>query len=47
MDLEGVYDERFPNKKWLGFTHFKKCFGGKEKEYPGTYTRTRFPFKKK
>jgi len=35
MDLEGVYDERFPNKKWLGFTHFKKGFGGHKKEYPG------------
>ena len=45
MDLEGIYDERFPNKKWLGFTHFKKSFGGNKKEYPGAYIKTRFPFK--
>lgn len=43
FDFEGVYDERFPNKSWLGFTHFKKSFGGKEIEYPGTYVKTRFP----
>lgn len=35
FDFEGIYDERFPNKSWLGFTHFKKSFGGKEMNYPG------------
>jgi len=34
FDLEGIYDERFPNKSWLGFTHFKKEFGGKQVEFP-------------
>jgi len=40
FDFEGIYDERFPNKSWLGFSHFKKSFGGKEIEYPGCYTKT-------
>lgn len=43
FDFEGIYDERFPNKKWLGFTHFKKSFGGYEVEYPGTFVKNRFP----
>jgi len=35
FDFEGVYDERFPeNKSWLGFTHFKEGFRGKEILYP-------------
>lgn len=42
FDFEGIYDARFPNKKWLGFTHFKKSFGGVEVEYPGAYSRTYF-----
>lgn len=41
FDFEGIYDERFPNKSWLGFTHFKKQFGGKEVLYPGCYGRFR------
>jgi hypothetical protein len=43
FDFEGIYDERFPNKSWLGFTHFKKSFGGKEIEYPGCYTKFQLP----
>lgn len=43
LDLEGIYDSRFPNKSWLGFTHFKKSFGGTEVSYPGCYTKFRFP----
>ncbi|MBI4999499.1 peptidoglycan bridge formation glycyltransferase FemA/FemB family protein [Candidatus Gottesmanbacteria bacterium] len=39
FDFEGIYDERFPNKSWLGFTHFKKGFGGKEVEYPGAFIK--------
>lgn len=39
FDFEGIYDERFPNKKWKGFTHFKKSFGGYVVEYPGAYTK--------
>jgi lipid II:glycine glycyltransferase (peptidoglycan interpeptide bridge formation enzyme) len=43
FDFEGIYDERFPNKNWKGFTHFKKSFGGIEVEYPGTFARVRLP----
>jgi lipid II:glycine glycyltransferase (peptidoglycan interpeptide bridge formation enzyme) len=43
FDFEGIYDSRFPNKSWLGFTHFKKSFGGIEVLYPGCYTKFRFP----
>jgi len=39
FDFEGIYDERFPIKSWLGFTKFKKSFGGNEIEYPGCYTK--------
>ena len=41
-DFEGIYDERHPNKDWLGFSHFKKSFGGQEIEFPGS-TNTYFP----
>lgn len=44
FDFEGIYDERFPNKSWLGFTHFKKSFGGTEILYPGCYIKFRTPF---
>jgi lipid II:glycine glycyltransferase (peptidoglycan interpeptide bridge formation enzyme) len=37
-DFEGIYDERFPNKDWLGFSHFKKSFGGQEIQFPGATT---------
>jgi lipid II:glycine glycyltransferase (peptidoglycan interpeptide bridge formation enzyme) len=43
FDFEGIYDERFPNKSWLGFTHFKRSFGGQVVLYPGCYTRLRLP----
>jgi lipid II:glycine glycyltransferase (peptidoglycan interpeptide bridge formation enzyme) len=39
FDFEGIYDERFPRKEWLGFTHFKKSFGGKEITYPGAFVK--------
>lgn len=38
-DWEGIYDQRWPNKGWKGFTHFKKSFGGYEVEFPGSFTR--------
>ncbi len=37
FDFEGIYDERFPDPSWQGFTHFKKSFGGHEVIYPGAY----------
>lgn len=39
FDFEGIYDPRFPDKSWLGFTHFKRSFGGYEVTYPGCYTK--------
>jgi len=44
FDFEGVYDPRFPNKSWLGFSHFKKSFGGYEVIYPGCYAKFRLPY---
>lgn len=38
-DFEGIYDDRWPNKSWLGFSHFKKSFGGTEVSFPGSFTR--------
>lgn len=43
FDFEGIFDPRFPNKSWLGFTRFKKSFGGYEIFYPGCYTKFKFP----
>lgn len=39
FDFEGIYDERFPNRNWLGFSRFKKSFGGLPVLYPGCYTK--------
>jgi len=39
FDFEGIYDPRFPNASWAGFTHFKKSFGGTEINYPGCFTK--------
>lgn len=43
-DFEGIYDARWPNKGWSGFTHFKKSFSGVEIEYPGSFEKWRWPF---
>jgi|WetSurSiteA1Bulk_404760.scaffolds.fasta_scaffold00067_9 lipid II:glycine glycyltransferase (peptidoglycan interpeptide bridge formation enzyme) len=39
FDFEGIYDERFPNKSWKGFSHFKKSFSGEEISYPGCFVK--------
>ena len=39
FDFEGVLDERWPIKKWAGFSEFKKKFGGKVLSYPGSFTK--------
>ncbi|HUS52151.1 MAG TPA: peptidoglycan bridge formation glycyltransferase FemA/FemB family protein [Candidatus Bathyarchaeia archaeon] len=44
FDFEGIYDSRFPQKGWQGFSHFKKSFGGKEVKYPGCFVKYRLPF---
>ncbi len=46
FDVEGIYDERFPQKSWSGFTHFKKSFDGEEIYFPGAYSRTMLPLRK-
>ena len=42
-DFEGIYDNRWPNNGWKGFTHFKKSFGGTEVEYCGSFIMWRLP----
>ncbi len=46
LDLEGIYDERYPSstKNWRGFTAFKMQWSGKIVEYPGSWTKTIFSF---
>lgn len=39
FDFEGIYDERFPQKRWRGFSEFKRRFGGKIVEFVGCYSR--------
>ncbi len=39
FDLEGIYDERTPQKRWLGFTEFKRRFGGNVTSFPGSFFR--------
>jgi lipid II:glycine glycyltransferase (peptidoglycan interpeptide bridge formation enzyme) len=43
-DFDGIYDSRWPNPSWKGFTHFKQSFGGVEVEFPGCFTKWRWPF---
>ncbi len=39
FDFEGIYDKRWPQKKWLGFSEFKKKFGGRVVVFPGCFHR--------
>ncbi len=41
LDLEGIYDERYPQttKSWRGFTKFKEGWGGKTIKYPGSFVK--------
>lgn len=38
-NFEGVFDARFPMRKWGGFSEFKRRFGGYEVAYPGTFMK--------
>jgi lipid II:glycine glycyltransferase (peptidoglycan interpeptide bridge formation enzyme) len=46
FDFEGIYDERFPIKSWLGFTRFKRSFGGEVIDFPGTFQTFMLLFRK-
>ena len=47
LDLEGIYDPRYPiYKRFKKIGIFKKKFGGKEIEYPGSFIRYYNPFVK-
>ena len=37
VDLFGIAPEDQPEHEWAGFTKFKKSFGGRSVEYPGTW----------
>lgn len=39
FDFDGVYDERFPRQKFIGFSRFKAGFGGKEVYFEPMYRR--------
>lgn len=39
FDLEGIYDPRWPQKRWVGFTEFKRRFGGSLFSFPGSFFR--------
>jgi peptidoglycan pentaglycine glycine transferase (the first glycine) len=41
FDFDGIYDDRFPIKSWLGFTKFKKGFRGQEIKYPGRFVKNK------
>jgi lipid II:glycine glycyltransferase (peptidoglycan interpeptide bridge formation enzyme) len=43
FDFEGIFDQRWPNKSWLGFTHFKQSFGGQEFSFIGSFIKWRLP----
>lgn len=44
FDMEGIFDDRFPITAWLGFTKFKKGFGGSIEKFPGSYQKIILPF---
>lgn len=40
LDLEGIYDSRYRTyRRWKNISIFKRKFGGKEVEYPGSHIR--------
>lgn len=45
FDFEGIFDPRFSSHSWIGFSHFKRSFGGKEITYPGCFVKRGFFWK--
>lgn len=45
-DFDGIYDERYDDDTWKGFSRFKLGFGGVEITYLGSYIK-KFPFLKR
>lgn len=44
FDFEGIEDPRFRvTHRWRGFSHFKKSFGGRKVEFPGSFTKIYHP----
>jgi hypothetical protein len=43
-DFEGIYDSRWPNQGWKGFSHFKRSFGGYEFLFPGSFEKWFWPW---
>ncbi len=39
FDFDGLDDPRFPRRSWQGFSRFKRQWGGREIEYPGSFQR--------
>lgn len=39
FDLEGIFDNEHPIKRWKGFTEFKKKFGGDVVRHPGSFSK--------
>lgn len=38
-EFEGIYDPRWPNKGWRGFSYFKERFRGEIVDFPGSFQR--------
>jgi len=45
-DFNGFYDDRYPDKRWKGFSFFKSRFGGTTLEFAGSYSKINLPWNK-